>query len=676
LAWIGDAIALIVNTAGRTMVTTIDHQSCFGGFQMNKALSLLLLILLAVPFAADARQRKTATSGAPASIIAMKDFFRNPEKTAFALSPNGEYLAFMQPWEKRLNVFVQRTGSDAAPVRVTSATERNVAGFGWKGNNRIIFVQDKGGDENYRVNAVNIDGSNPKDLTPFEKVRAEIVDSLEDNDAEILVGLNKRLPQVFDVYRLNVNTGDMQVVAENPGNITGWQTDWDGKIRLATTTDGVNSTLLYRKTEAEKFAPVLTTSFKETASPLFFTFDNKYVYMATNIGRDKTAIVKYDVENKKELEKIYEHPEVDVSNLLSSKKRKVITGVSYSTEKNHYQFFDRQREALQSDIEKRLPGYEVVVAGMNKDEDKCLVRTYSDRSLGAYYFYDLKTKAFRKLADVSPWIKEGEMAEMKPIRYQSRDGLTIHGYLTLPKGGAEKGLPVVVNPHGGPWARDSWGFNPEVQFLANRGYAVLQMNFRGSTGYGRKFWEASFKQWGKTMQNDISDGVQWLIKQGIADPKRVGIYGGSYGGYATLAGLTFTPELYACGVDYVGVANLFTFMKSIPPYWKPFLEMLYEMVGNPEKDDALLRSASPVFHVDKIKAPLLVAQGANDPRVNKNESDQMVAGLKARGIDVPYMVKNNEGHGFHNEENRFDFYHAMEEFLGKHLGGRVEQREN
>ena len=642
---------------------------------MNKALSLLMLALLVAPLAASAGQHKT-TSGTPASLIAMKDFFRNPEKTAFALSPNGEYLAFMQPWEKRLNVFVQKTGSDAAPVRVTSATERNVAGFGWKGNNRIIFVQDKGGDENYRVNAVNIDGSNPKDLTPFEKVRAQILDALEDNDAEILVELNKRLPQVFDVYRLNVNTGDMQMVAENPGNITGWQTDWDGKIRLATTTDGVNSTLLYRKTESDKFAPVLTTSFKETASPLLFTFDNQYVYMASNLGRDKTAIVKYDIENKKELEKIYEHPEVDVSNLLSSKKRKVLTGVSYSTEKNHYQFFDKQREALQADIEKRLPGYEVSVAGMNKDEDKCLVRSYSDRSMGAYYFYDLKTKAFRKLADVSPWIKESEMAEMKPIRYQSRDGLTIHGYLTLPKGGATKGLPVVVNPHGGPWYRDSWGYNPEVQFLANRGYAVLQMNFRGSTGYGRKFWEASFKQWGKTMQNDISDGVQWLIKQGIADPKRVGIYGGSYGGYATLAGLTFTPELYACGVDYVGVANLFTFMKAIPPYWKPFLEMLYEMVGNPEKDDALLRAASPVFHVDKIKAPLLVAQGANDPRVNKNESDQMVAGLKARGIDVPYMVKNNEGHGFQNEENRFDFYHAMEEFLGKHLGGRVEQREN
>jgi dipeptidyl aminopeptidase/acylaminoacyl peptidase len=396
--------------------------------------------------------------------------------------------------------------------------------------------------------------------------------------------------------------------------------------------------------------------------------------MATNIGRDKTAVVKYDIITKKELEKIFEHPEVDVTNLMSSRKRKVITGVSFNTEKVHYHFFDKQREMLQRDLEKRLPGYEVRVAGFNKQEDRCLVRTFSDRSLGAYYFYDMKTKDFRKLADVSPWLKESDLAEMKPISYQSRDGLTIHGYLTVPKGVQPKNLPVVVNPHGGPWYRDSWGFNPEVQFLANRGYAVLQVNFRGSTGYGRKFWEASFKQWGKTMQNDVTDGVQWLIKQGTADPKRIGIYGGSYGGYTTLAGLTFTPDLYACGVDYVGVANLFTFMKSIPPYWKPFLDMLYGMVGHPEKEQDLLRAASPVFHVNKIKAPLLIAQGANDPRVNKNESDQMVEALKKKGIDVPYMVKDNEGHGFSNEENRFDFYRAMEEFLGKHLGGKVEQR--
>ena len=281
--------------------------------------------------------------------------------------------------------------------------------------------------------------------------------------------------------------------------------------------------------------------------------------------------------------------------------------------------------------------------------------------------FDATTGSLTKLVDVAPWLKEDQLAHMKPIEYQSRDGLTIHGYLTLPLGREAKNLPVVINPHGGPWFRDTWGFNPEVQFLANRGYAVLQMNFRGSTGYGRKFWEASFKQWGQKMQDDITDGVQWLVKQGIADPKRVAIYGGSYGGYATLAGVTFTPDLYAAAVDYVGVANMFTFMKTIPPYWKPFLDQMHAMVGDPEKDKALLEAASPVMHADKIKTPLFVAQGAHDPRVNKAESDQMVAALKKRGVDVEYMVKENEGHGFHNEENRFDFYEAMEKFLAKYL---------
>ena len=256
---------------------------------------------------------------------------------------------------------------------------------------------------------------------------------------------------------------------------------------------------------------------------------------------------------------------------------------------------------------------------------------------------------------------------MKPIVYTSRDGLTIHGYLTLPKGIEAKKIPVVVNPHGGPWARDGWYFNPEVQFLANRGYAVLQMNFRGSTGYGKKFWEASFKEWGKKMQDDITDGVEYLKKEGIADPKRIAIYGGSYGGYATLAGVTFTPDLYACAVDYVGVANLFTFMNTIPPYWKPYLDQFYEMVGDPKKDSLLFAEASPVLHADKIKVPLFIAQGANDPRVNKAESDQVVAALKLRGIDVEYMVKDNEGHGFRNQNNRFDFYSAMEKFFDNHL---------
>jgi dipeptidyl aminopeptidase/acylaminoacyl peptidase len=259
------------------------------------------------------------------------------------------------------------------------------------------------------------------------------------------------------------------------------------------------------------------------------------------------------------------------------------------------------------------------------------------------------------------------MARAQPVQYKSRDGLTINGYLTLPLGRPAKNLPVIVNPHGGPWFRDSWGYNPEVQFLANRGYAVFQMNFRGSTGFGRKFWEASFKQWGRTMQDDITDGVNWLIKEGIADPKRIGIYGGSYGGYATLAGVTMTPDLYAAAVNYVGVSNMFTFMSTIPPYWEPMRDMIYEMVGHPEKDKELLRSVSPVFLVDKIKTPILVAQGARDPRVNKAESDQIVEALRKRGVTVEYIVKDNEGHGFANEENQFEFYEAMERFFAQHL---------
>src|SRR5687768_9038371 len=294
----------------------------------TKTFVLLIQLLLLISASASAQQKPQAKEALP-PLIPMKDFFRNPVKVAYSLSPNGEYLAFMQPWESRLNVFVEKIGTGQA-VRVTSAKARDISGYAWKGNNRIVYIQDTGGDENYRLFAVGIDGSNQKDLTPFEKVRAQIIDRLERNENEILVGLNKRTPQVFDVYRINVNTGEMNMIAENPGNYTGWATDWDGKLRIATTTDGVNTTLMFRNSEADKFAPVITTTFKETIAPLLFTADNKQLYVATNIGRDKTAIVKYDVESKKELEKIFEHPEVDVTNLLSSRKRRVITGVSFT----------------------------------------------------------------------------------------------------------------------------------------------------------------------------------------------------------------------------------------------------------------------------------------------------------------------------------------------------------
>jgi dipeptidyl aminopeptidase/acylaminoacyl peptidase len=318
----------------------------------------------------------------------------------------------------------------------------------------------------------------------------------------------------------------------------------------------------------------------------------------------------------------------------------------------------------------QLPGYEIGLTGINKEENTLIVRTYSDKSLGAYYIYTTEDNKLEQIVEVSPWIDENEMSNQLPINYMSRDGLNINGYLTLPKGYTmenAKNLPAVINPHGGPWARDGWGFNPEVQFLANRGYAVLQMNFRGSTGYGRDFWEASFKKWGREMQDDITDGTNWLIEKGIADRNRIAIYGGSYGGYATLMGLVKEPDLYAAGVDYVGVSNMFTFMKTIPPYWEPMLEMMYEMVGDLEEDSTMLKEVSPVFHVDKIKSPLFIAQGKNDPRVNVDESDQMVEAMKNKGVEVEYLVKDDEGHGFRNEENRFEFYRAMENFLSKQL---------
>ncbi len=604
-------------------------------------------------------------------LIPMKDFFRNPESAGFGLSPDGSHLAFLKPWENRLNVHVQKIGEEEV-TRITGATERDIAGYFWANNNRIAYVQDTAGDENFRLYAVNIDGSDLKELTPFEKVRVELIDRLKNDDEHILISMNKRNPRLFDVYRININSSKMNMIAQNPGNIMGWNTDHDGNLRIAVTSDGVNTSVLYRDTEKDKFQTLITTNFKESMSPLFFTFDNKNLYVASNIGRDKTAIYEYDIKNKKQAKLLYEHPEVDVVGLLKSDKRKKITGVTYTIDKRHYHFFDDERKTLQEGLEGRLPGYEVVIVSRSKDERKVLVRTYSDRSLGSYYYFNRDTNDFKKLVDISPWLNEDELSEMKPITYKSRDGLTIHGYLTVPKGMKAKDLPVVINPHGGPWYRDTWGYRSEVQFLANRGYAVLQVNFRTSTGYGRKFWEAGFKQWGLAIQDDITDGVQWLIDQGIADPERIGIYGGSFGGYATLAGVAFTPDLYACGVDYVGVSNLFTLIKTIPPYWEPLREMFYEMMGHPEKDKELYEKVSPIFHADKIKVPMLVAQGANDPRVNIQESDQIVEALKKRGIDVEYMVKENEGHGFRNEENRFDFYRAMEKFLGKHLGGRVE----
>lgn len=626
-----------------------------------------MLVLSAFVFLLTAACNTKAKEEKP-PVIPVENFFKNPENFGWQLSPDGAYISYLSPHMGHTNVFVRKI-TDTTGVPVTHDSTRNVYDYRWKGS-RILYLQDVGGDENFQLFSVGIDGKDTKALTPFAKVRTSILNDLRyvpGKEKEVLVQLNKRDPRFFDPYSINIETGEMKVLYQNDKNFDGWYTDHTGLIRIASKTDGVNTTYYHRATETTPFDSLLTTTYKDNFGIQLFTFDNKNLYATSNIGRDKTAVIEYDLAARKEVKELYTNTDYDVDGLSWSAKRKVLESVNFTSWKGEHHFLDKEAEAEYTKMKEKFSGYEVGLYGNNDAEDKFVVWTGNDKLAAKYYFYDKKSGETKFLADAFPWLKEGDMAARKAITYQSRDGLTIHGYLTLPKGMDPENLPVVINPHGGPWARDNWGYNGEIQFLANRGYAVLQMNFRGSTGYGKEFWLKGAKQWGKTMQDDITDGVQWLIKEGIADPKRVAIYGASYGGYATLAGVTFTPELYACAVDYVGVSNMFTFMKTIPPYWEPYKAMFQELVGDPVKDSLLLAEVSPALHAERIKVPLFIAQGANDPRVNKAESDQMVEALKKRGVEVEYMVKDDEGHGFANEKNQIDFYKAMEGFFAKHL---------
>jgi len=617
----------------------------------------------------------TSPARRPPPLYPLKDFFRNPDRGFFRLSDDGKTLGFMQPvalddHPPRMNIHVQALQDGrpvGAPRRLTGETARDISNFFWKGADIVLYQKDFGGDENFHVLAVNAHTGAAHDLAPYPGVRAGIEDDLPDDPDHVLISHNQRDPQVFDVYRVNVRTGAAVLVAQNPGNVVGWQTDHAGKVRAALTSDGLETTLLYRDDEGAPFRPLITTDYRTTVSPAFFTFDDRKFYALSNRGRDTLALVIIDPAAPDADELVYATDQVDLDAAGYSRKRRVLTLAAYQTDKPRRHYFDAHTEALYRQLETLLPGYDVALQGWNRDEDTFIVAAYNDRTPGARYLFQSVTGALHKLADINPSIPEADMAPVRPIQYTSRDGLIIHGYLTLPAGREPRGLPCIVNPHGGPWARDGWGYNPEIQFLANRGFCVLQMNFRGSTGYGRRFWEAGFGQWGLAMQDDITDGVRWLIDQGIADPARIGIYGGSYGGYATLAGIAFTPDLYAAAVDYVGVSNLFTFMNTIPPYWKPLLAKMHDMVGHPERDRERLAATSPALHVNRIRTPLLIAQGAQDPRVNKAESDQVVQALRERGVEVEYLVKDNEGHGFHNDENKFEFYAAMEAFFVEHL---------
>jgi dipeptidyl aminopeptidase/acylaminoacyl peptidase len=603
------------------------------------------------------------------AFIPLRDFFKNPESNNYQISPDGKWISYLKPYERRMNIHIKENKDGAQEIRLTSVADRDIANYFWKGNEHIIYTRDFGGDENFHVFTVNTKTKAEKDVTNFPDTRAEIIDPLENiKDDEIIISHNMRDKKVFDVFRLNINSGKLNLIAQNPGTITGWMADHNGKLRVAIESEGLNYHVLYRDSEGQKFSKLFSFTYKESFEPLFFNFDNKNIFAASNIGRDKISIVEYDVKNKKEHKIIYQHPEVDIAGLTYSKKRKILTSARLITWQTNAQFFDPVFEGYYNKVAEKLVGKEVRLVSVTKNEDLFVVRSLSDRSLGAFYLYDATKDELKQLAQIAPWLPEEKLNPTQPVTYQSRDGFTINAYLTLPKNKKGKNLPIVINPHGGPWARDVWGYNPQIQFLANRGYGVLQMNFRGSTGYGKKFLQASYKQWGLKMQEDIADGVKWLIQEGIADEDKICIYGGSYGGYATLSGLVKDPDLYACGIDYVGVSNLFTFMNTIPPYWITELEKLYEMVGHPERDKAQLTATSPALNAEKIKAPLLVVQGAKDPRVKKSESDQMVQALEKKGVKVQYIVKDNEGHGFRNEENRFEFYEAMEAFLKKHIG--------
>lgn len=611
--------------------------------------------------------------------IPLEDFFRNAQEAAYQLSPDGRFLSFMAPYADCMNVFVKPTAGGEA-IRLTDETERSIGGYAWADDDRLVYVKDHGGDENYALYGIRPDGSDRRAYTAFDGVKTVIIDDLEEVPGQMIVGLNRRNPEVFDPYRLDLNTGTLTLLAENPGNWQGWTTDHQGRLRAVTAIeDGVNTTLLYRPNDTEPFRPVLTTNFRESVSLMEFTPDDRLVYAATNLHRDKVALVLMDPADCSELEQLYEHPRYDISSITYSRRRKKLLAVYVTGHKEpirHY--FDDEERQLRKRIQAHFPGRRYGVADSNKAETLYIIYVGGDRTRGSYWLYDATTDKAEKIADIAPWLHEDELSEMHAVSYTTRDGLEIEAYLSLPVGltpETARNLPVVVNPHGGPWARDAWGYDSEAQFLCNRGYAVFQMNFRGSTGYGRRFLEAGYGQWGLKMQDDITDGVEWLIQQGIADASRIAIYGGSYGGYATLAGLAFTPDLYACGVDYVGVSNLLTFMQTIPPYWQPMLQMMYEQVGHPEHDRQRLEATSPALHADQIKAPLFVAQGANDPRVNKAESDQMVEAVRRRGVDVEYMVKDDEGHGFMRQANRFDFYRAMERFLARHIGTDADKRD-
>ncbi len=607
-------------------------------------------------------------------LIPREVLFGNPVKASPQISPDGQRLSYVAPDKKNvLQVWVQTLGKDDAR-QVTNDRKRGIRMHQWTyAPDTLLYMQDNDGDENFHVYSVNLADNVVRDLTPFQGVRAQLLGLHRDFPNEVLVGLNVKNRRLHDVYRIDLSTGAVVLDTKNPGDVVGWDTDAKFRVRAAEapTPDG-GMEVRYRADDKSPWKVLVKWGPDDADGRVVgFNAAGDALWLVSSEGRDTLALVRRGLEGGKE-EVVAEDKTADAGNVMYNPKTHTVEAVAFNRERVRWQPLDPAIGADLEALRKAAPG-EPSVVSRDRDQKTWVVAYSADVTPATYYLYDRPTKKLTKLFAAQPALERYTLAPMKPVTVKSRDGLELVCYLTLPVGVEAKGLPLVLDVHGGPWARDSWGFNPTAQWLANRGFAVLEVNYRGSTGFGKKFLHAGDREWAGKMHDDLIDAVNWAVKQGYADPKRVAIFGGSYGGYAALVGVTFTPDVFACAVDIVGPSNLVTLLKSIPPYWEPMKKMFAVRVGDIEKEEEFLRSRSPLFKADRIKVPLLIAQGANDPRVKQAESEQIVQAMRQAGKPVEYILFPDEGHGFARPENRLKFFAAAEAFLAKHLGGgRVE----
>jgi len=608
-----------------------------------------------------------------AKLIPLDVLFGNPVKAAPKVSPDGRMLAYIAPADSVLNVWVKTIGADDDRA-VTKDTDQGIFRFFWAADNKhVIYLQDANGDENWRIYAVNIESGEIRDLTPFEGVQAEIVDQNKRHPDTLIVMMNREDPRFHDVYSLNVTTAELAMVAKNPGNVIGWVADYDLKVRgaMAATAEG-GFDLLVRDTESAPWRKVLTWGTEDnlTSGPVAFTKDGGSLYLLDSREANAGRLVRLTLATGA-TEVLAEDPTYDVSDVMVNPDTNEIEAVAFTKERRDWQVLS---DAVKADFEavRALDQGDFSIYSRDDADRTWIVGFLKDNGPVSYYSYDRESKKGTFLFDSRPELREYTLAPMEPVSFTASDGLTVHGYITYPVGSGRKNLPLVLNVHGGPWYRDTWGYNPEAQWLANRGYACLQVNFRGSTGYGKEFLNAGDREWAGKMHTDLVDAVNWAVQSGVADPKRVAIYGGSYGGYAALVGATFTPDLFTCAVAASAPSNLITFIETVPPYWSSMLGVLHKRIGNPVDDREFLESRSPLFKVDAIKIPMMIVHGANDPRVKQAEAEQIVAAMQAKGIPHEYLLFPDEGHGLVRPGNRLKFYAAAEKFLSAHLGGRAE----